>query len=61
MSSPSAALYRESAVEYLLIFQPRIGVSAMPDWYAQNVPFARVLTQIVCVTECLSGLSVKCV
>jgi hypothetical protein len=24
--SPSAALYRESAVEYLLIFHPRIGV-----------------------------------
>ena len=24
--SPSAALYRNSAVEYLLIFQPRIGV-----------------------------------
>ena len=36
--SPSAALYRNSAVEYLLIFQPRIGVSAMPDWYAQNAP-----------------------
>ena len=36
--SPSAALYRKSAVEYLLIFQPRIGVSAMPDWYAQNAP-----------------------
>ena len=36
--SPSAALYRKSAVEYLLIFQPRIGVSAMPDRYAQNVP-----------------------
>ena len=34
--SPSAALNRKSAREYLLIFQPRIGVSAMPDRYAQN-------------------------
>ena len=31
----------------------------MPDWYAQNAPFARVLTQIVCVTECLSGFERK--
>ena len=36
--SPSAALYRESAREYLLIFQPRIEVLAMPDRYAQNTP-----------------------
>ena len=36
--SPSAALYRKSAREYLLIFQPRIGVSAMLDRYAQNAP-----------------------
>ena len=36
--SPSAALYRKSAVEYLLIFQPRIGVSTMPDQYARNAP-----------------------
>ena len=34
--SPSAALYRKSAVEYLLIFQPRIEVLAMPDRYARN-------------------------
>lgn len=36
--SPSAALYRKSAVEYLLIFQPWIEVLAMPDRYAQNAP-----------------------
>ena len=34
--SPSAALYRESAREYLLIFQLPIGVSTMPDQYAGN-------------------------
>ena len=36
--SPSAALYRKSAVEYLLIFDPRIVFWAMPDRYAQNTP-----------------------
>ena len=36
--SPSAALNRKSAREYLLIFQPRIEVLAMPDRYARNAP-----------------------
>ena len=57
--SPSAALNRKSAREYLLIFQLPIGVSTMPDQYARKCPFTRVLTQIGCVAKCLLGLSVK--
>ena len=34
--SPSDALYRKSAREYLLIFQPWIGVSIMLARYARN-------------------------